>query len=132
MTKFIVICGPELKSNDMQLVRLINRAVAESGASENDEFLLPEAQLGPRGVRSLVARIIKNNKPAIVVTRYEHALNAFAGAVADGVLNRNDLLVLLAQYDEAALDGGVMHVTEHRMTEDNECLGDNWPFGVLF
>ena len=125
--KFVVICGPDLKNHDSQILELVNHF------SENNTkcvSILPEAMYGAEGVRQLVERTIVGNIPTVFVTRYSDVVNSFANAVAEGRVVRDDFLVLLVRYENHTLQG--FFVSEHKMSEDLQIMGNDWPFGILW
>lgn len=115
--KFIVYCGQEL---------CIDRDVPD--VMPGYEWTVwPEAICGANWVRAQVQDQIKLNKPTVYVTRYEHIVSELANMVADGKLSRDDVEFNLVQI----IDGKAV-ASKHKMSEDSQTIGDNWPIGVLW
>lgn len=116
--KFIVYCGQELDD--------------ERDVPDNVPgycwAMFPERDGGANYVRGVVREQIRTNTPTVFVTRYEHVVSELASQVADGNVSRDDVLFVLVRDDE---NDNVMK-TEHKMSADNQYIGDNWPMGILW
>lgn len=71
--KIVVICGPNLKDHDSQVLNLLNSTTHELGDEGLAVVMLPETKLGAESVRNLVQTTIADPsvKNALFVTRYE-------------------------------------------------------------
>jgi hypothetical protein len=129
MPKFIVICGPDLKAHDSQVLNLIDKAISELRTVTYMHYVLPEADYGADQVRDLTWDCINSGHlGGLFVTRYSQVLETFGEAISLNKLARTDVLIRLVEYED-----GDMHKFGYRnfyMTDEG-VLSDGWPFGVL-
>lgn len=111
--KYIVYCGP----------RLVLNHVFEP-APGYVQHVLPEANGGAQYLRDLVQQLIADNKPAMVITRFEFVVSEFASEVSRGTIGRDDVVFRLVDDD-----GGV---SQHQMDPTLQFLGNRWPMGILW
>lgn len=114
MTKFTVICGPELTNDE---------AWSKIPSGVLGLVLFPEQDMGAEQVRKTTTRWVLDNHDVGItfVTRYDMIPNELGGLIADGKISKDEVSIHLCRQ-------GAWSV--HNFTEEGY-MENSWPFGVL-
>ena len=112
MQTITVLCGQDLS---------LQKALEGYEFTDQEVYVFPESQNGPKGLRELVHLVIKASVDTIFITRYDMILNELGACVEQGLIGYLDVDIHL--YNEGDWS--------YHSFNNQGVVCTNWPFGVL-
>ena len=124
--KIILYCSPffnQAQVNNFELEYLLDNTACA-------RLVFPEFTMGAQKTRDEIDHLVSDLKAGYIdtlyiVTRYETAPGHVNGLAVDGVIDRKNYEIRRCQ-DEFSNKYTVHHI------EENDMIGGNWPYGILF